>query len=70
MAPRLFIVCLVLGLGWSAWTAAPGDGEEFIEIDSLAPGEILFNYETIILSGYDQESNVGAESLKCSTTFC
>lgn len=46
MAPRLFIVCLFLGLGCSAWAGAAGEAEEFIEIDALAPGEILFNYET------------------------
>ena len=46
MAPRPFILCLVLCLGLVARPASAAEGEDVIEIEALAPGEILFNYET------------------------
>ena len=46
MAPRPFIACLLLCLGLTYRPATAEDSDEVIEIDALAPGEILFNYET------------------------
>jgi LPS-assembly protein len=46
MAPRPFILSLLLCLGLIARPASAAEEEDVIEIDALAPGEILFNYET------------------------